>query len=337
MEHEQIRKTFRLTGNQKMGMRTSRSWKDGALTVLKTCMGFAQGESILILYDARNVSRAIAVRRAAENLGASKIYFERIAARPTREPPKNVGELMRANDVSTLCVDEKKTLLLGHSEARREACRSGARVGFVTQSLVRVPSEKELLAIQSRSNRIARMLERARRAKIFSDRNYELSLQFARGERSSLPLSSILKNKGDWGAVPDYAEAAISPLEETAEGDVYVDSIIGIGKSPNKIKITFEKGRIVSILDGAIATKLRKVINTDSSSNLLGELGIGANHLRKKIVGEFDDKKMLGSIHLGIGDNHTIGGKIISDVHIDCLVASPMLELDNKVVDFDQL
>jgi 2,5-dihydroxypyridine 5,6-dioxygenase len=45
-----------------------------------------------------------------------------------------------------------------------------------------------------------------------------------------------------------------------------------------------------------------------------------------------DDEGVLGSVHIGIGSNITLGGNIKAAVHYDLLMWKATLELDGEVI-----
>lgn len=306
----------------------------GALNILSTCMRIKKNETLLLICDPSSVKQSSYIKIAAAMLG-NDVVIERIGDKVTREPPERISNLMKERDISIFCVEERKTLLLGHSNARRDACQHGARIGFLTQSLYPVPSSRDLMKIRARSHRIASKLAKAREVKITSRPSYELRLTLSR-KRKPIVISSIIGKKGEWGAIPDYSEVAIAPLENRSHGSLIVDSVIGLGKQRGYLEIAFEKGRIISMTGDPFGRRLEEITSSDQGSAVLCELGAGMNHLRRKVIGEFDDKKKLGSLHIGLGDNHTIGGKNISKTHVDLLVEKPEIELDGKPLDLLQ-
>lgn len=307
---------------------------DGPLTVLETCMGLRRGECILVVFDRGHRGVVERFRRSARVLGADFATVEEAGG--GREPSERVTRSMERSDVIIFCVDEGRTLLYGHSDARASSCKRGARIGFLTQSLDSVPERTELRRIHERVARMASMLSASNSVLIRSGQG-RFALRAKVGRRA-LGLSSILTKKGSWGAVPDYAEAAVAPFESESEGEFCVDgTVVGIGPVSGSVVLKFSGGRLVSANDGGLPPRLLAESMTDEGASTLGELGFGANHLRNAFFGEFDDKKMLGSIHLGLGDNHTIGGTCRSAVHFDCLARSVQLELDGRSVDFSSL
>ncbi|MDA4112147.1 MAG: aminopeptidase, partial [Thaumarchaeota archaeon] len=203
---------------------------------------------------------------------------------------------------------------------------------FLTQPLDSTPDSQQLNSIRNRSHKLGNILEGASKITLLTEGDARLDVELA--GRKSLRLSSILSAPGSWGAVPDYAEAAVAPLETGANGNLRVNGmIVGLGKVDAPVDLKFESGRLVKIEGMRTASDFEKFLGDDPSARILCELGFGTNHLRKDVRGEFDDKKALGSAHVALGDNHTFGGENRSSLHIDCLVVRPTVLIDDKPFD----
>ena len=304
-------------------------------TLLVTCAGVKHGETVLIASDNVSDSRPGALGQTANRLGAT-VAYEVIPGPVTREPPENVATKMLENDVTLFCVNEPRTLLWGHADAKVAAIRKGGRVLFLTQPIESTPDPEALYAIRERSLRMADLLERSSEVLLVTGGSQKLELKLA--GRKALRLSSILTSAGSWGAIPDYAEAGVAPLEPGTNGDFRVDGIIvGLGKVPEPVDLHFEAGKLAKISDNAFGRKFDETLGKDPSARILCELGFGTNHLRKEIRGEFDDKKALGSVHIALGDNHTFGGENRSSLHIDCLATKPEIWVDARPLDMSQV
>jgi aminopeptidase len=308
----------------------------GAVTLLNICAGIKNGEKLVIVSD-RPEDRSLEILiQKARNFGAA-VSFEKISGPVTREPPAKAFALMLENDVVLFCVNEDRTLMWGHSDAKVEALARGGRVLFLTQSIDSTPGAESLEVIKSRSNRMAELLERSSKVTLLTGDNFRLELKLA--GRNALRLSSILQTPGSWGAVPDYAEAAVAPLENWSSGDFQVDAmIVGLGKAIIPVDLHFENGKLTGISDSPLGKKFEDFLGKyDSTARVLCELGFGTNHLRSEVRGEFDDKKALGSVHLAMGDNHTFGGENRSNIHIDCLATRPKILIDDRPFDIMKL
>ncbi|PSN97431.1 hypothetical protein B9Q11_04210 [Candidatus Marsarchaeota G2 archaeon ECH_B_SAG-F08] len=302
-------------------MDIARTALEGAKVIITYCLGVEKEEKSLIVYDEPNQEKARIIKKAFELLGYPS---------PTLSPYNRLQTI--EHDVVIFCVSERLTLALGHSDLKHEVCSRGGRVGFVTQPLENTPSVQEIERIAKRTKFLAEKLEKAEGLTI-STRGHSLRL-YTKG-RKPIAITSLIRNAGEWGALPDYAEVAIAPVEHESFGEFYVDClIVGLGKPENGLLITFENGRVASLKNGEIGRALERLISSDDDAHELAEVGFGTNHLRRTPKGEFDDKKILGSVHIALGDNHTIGGILRSKVHVDCLSINSEVWVSGKRVFF---
>lgn len=146
----------------------------------------------------------------------------------------------------------------------------------------------------------------------------------------------------DIGVVTDEAklsnlpagEVALAPLEDQAEGTVVFDLGFWNGVRIEELETRFEHGVCHPI--GArtgLETFAGVLANASGPANVIGELGIGLN----PAVGEpcgymLTDEKILGSIHIALGDNRMLGGTNESSLHWDLLVMQPTVTVDGVVL-----
>ncbi|MDP2749892.1 MAG: aminopeptidase, partial [Nanoarchaeota archaeon] len=137
---------------------------------------------------------------------------------------------------------------------------------------------------------------------------------------------------GSFGNLP-AGEASISPAENICSGLLVVDySIAGIGKLKEPVKIHIDHGFISEIKGGEQAKALAKML-ADVKSELaynIAELGIGTNDQAKITGSVLEDEKVIGTVHIGIGNNASYGGKIDVPIHIDCVISKPTVVVDGK-------
>ena len=307
----------------------------GARTVLATCAGLRKGEHLLLIKDADVNPDAEALARAAEKAGA-KVTVLRSRGAVGREPSGEIAGQMLRSDLTMFSVNEERTLIWGHSDAKLNALKKGRRVLFLTQAVETAPSESELRKIRERTNRLADIIERSSEITLVTGKGFRLELALA--GRKALRLSSLLSDPGSWGAVPDYAEAGVAPLETGSNGTFRVDGLImTLGKVTTPVDLRFESGRLVEINGGRMARDFDTLLGKDPSSRVLAELGFGTNHLRRDVRGEFDDKKGLGCVHIAMGDNHTFGGMNRAPLHVDCMATRPQVFIDGSKFDLESL
>jgi len=133
--------------------------------------------------------------------------------------------------------------------------------------------------------------------------------------------------------MPD-GEVAVSPIEETTEGTIIVDySMDGIGALKVPIRLDIERGRVANISGAQEAETLAKLVGkTGECGTNMAEFAIGTNPMARLIGNLMEDKKKEGTIHVALGDNRTLGGKIGCQIHLDGLVTSPTVKLDERTI-----
>lgn len=300
-----------------------------ALTLLQTCLGMVEAETLLIVCDKDHRGVLKPIRDAAQTIGVIRVHGLLYVDEQT------LSGVLPSYDVAIFCVSDQLTLTLGHSDARLEACRNGSRIAFLTQPLESTPPPTEILRVARATNTLRNRLKGAE--KLVVDTNgVQLTVDLT--GREPVALTSLITKPGSWGAIPDYAEVALAPIESSANGSFIADAcVVGLGLLTEKLTLRFEDGYVRTTGGGLTGRSLMRILAREPGSNLLGEIGFGTNAMRREFRGEFDDKKALGSVHLGLGDNHTIGGVNRSKVHLDCLAKACKLSIDGVPLDFQSL
>jgi leucyl aminopeptidase (aminopeptidase T) len=129
-------------------------------------------------------------------------------------------------------------------------------------------------------------------------------------------------------------EVSQMPRVNAAEGLIVVDGPIAhIGQPASPITIKVEKGRVVSVSGQCQqAVELRQIIETIENAGNIAEIGIGLNPMCRR-NGDFEEeKKARGYVHIAIGDNVFYGGDVHCAVHMDMVIHSPTVRLDQQLV-----
>jgi len=144
-----------------------------------------------------------------------------------------------------------------------------------------------------------------------------------------------------WATEPGQAaafsdgEVAMGPFEGSTEGTLIIDgpiSYMGKGWPDEPIKLTAKKGRIVSFEGGKWADRLRQWITTVENADNIAEFSIGINPKSRRTGDISEEKKGLGNVHIGLGENRYYGGNVDSRLHIDMVMYEPTYELDGRVI-----
>jgi len=305
----------------------------GARLCVETCMGVQPNEKVLIITDQAYMDQAQSIAATVYLFGADPLILTIPARRMyEKEPPRPVAEAMKASDVVLLTMPPLFAHFLYHTTARKEATAGGTRLANIWLSPENWDlTPEEIQETRRLSETIQGLLTRATRARLRTPGGTDLTLGLE--GREAIMLSSLLTKPGESGAIPDYAEAAIAPVEGTTEGVFRVDaSMLGVGLLKEPMTFIIRKGQLAEIRGGEEKVQLEELLGrADANARNIAELGIGTV-TRGKITGAVDDKRLFGTAHIAVGDNHSIGGVTRSNIHLDAVTVDAVLELDGKVI-----
>ena len=145
----------------------------------------------------------------------------------------------------------------------------------------------------------------------------------------------FVNNVYSLGSPPDI-EANISPIETSVSGSFIVDGSITlpeIGCLEETIKIDVNNGVIKQINASPYILKiLDDYFGGLKERKTIAELGIGFNPKAGLNGSMLFDEGALGFVHLGFGDNSTVGGNNRADTHIDFVLKPEVLTVDNTTL-----
>lgn len=146
-----------------------------------------------------------------------------------------------------------------------------------------------------------------------------------------------IANKPGMASAPPIFEAAVGPIEGTANGVIVGDAAVplpGIGVVNEKIVCTVEDGYITKVEGGDQAKILDETFKSfgDKSVYLVAEIGCGANSGSQISGRMLVDESVYGTIHMGIGNNVSFGGNNEAPSHIDLVMYEPTMVIDGKMI-----
>ncbi|MEW6070954.1 MAG: aminopeptidase, partial [Candidatus Thermoplasmatota archaeon] len=296
-----------------------------AKTVITKCMSVKKGERVLILVDTSKVSIGRALFEASREAKAESMLVKMLPRKSNNEePPQPIAEIMRYVDV-VIAVTE---FSLTHTEARRAATRSGARIATlpgITEEIfesLNVDYEE----IEKRMKKIYWGVRNCKQIKIETKLGTNVTLS-TDGREWVTEDTGICKEHGKLTNLP-AGEIFIAPNEGSANGTLIVDGSFG-KKLQNPIKIIIKEGYAEEAQDKEIEKLLSK---KGKLSRAVGEFGIGLNSKAKIIGFALQDKKALGTCHLCFGDNFAFGGKIKCDSYISAVIKEPTVKVDDRAI-----
>ncbi len=303
--------------------------KEAARVALKDCAGVKQGENVVIITDEPKRRIGLAFWEIACELGADAIFCE-IIPRKTNgaEPPRAVAALLKECDVFMIPTSKSMT----HTDARRASCKNGGR-GATLPSITEDTMKRTLRAdygkIRELTSRVAAKIQGAKEARVITALGTDIT--FSIEGRKCLEDTGIITEKGSSTNLP-AGEAYLAPVEGTARGRIVADgSCAGVGMINEPIVLEVSGGFATDITGGAEAKALIELTAPfGRDGRNIAELGIGTNDKAQLTGSALEDEKVMGTVHIALGDNISMGGKVSLQSHLDMIIKAPTLLIDGK-------
>ncbi len=172
------------------------------------------------------------------------------------------------------------------------------------------------------SLKIKKILDKIEKISIETPNGTKIS--FVKGKRKIKIDSGILTRKGSFGNLP-AGEVFFAPLENTAKGRLVIEWA-PTRKLESPLILNIQNGKVISI-EGTEHYKedLEKKLNEREENRNIAELGIGTNDKASKPDNILESEKILGTIHIALGDNSSFGGKVRTPFHQDFIFFEPTL------------
>jgi leucyl aminopeptidase (aminopeptidase T) len=304
---------------------------DNALdAVLVDCLGVKQGEDVLVVTDPATYDIGRALTRKARDLGAETVLAE-MSERESHgnEPAAPIAAAMLAADV----VIGPTSKSFSHTDARNKATERGVRIATmpqVTEDMLARTMSADFSQVRRLSAALAGRLSEGSEVRIKAPSGTDVT--FSIEGRKGIPDDGDLTARGAFGNLP-AGEGFIAPVEGLTNGVIAFDgSIWPIGKLTEPLVIEIANGYAQNI-SGNAAEEFRAVIEPyGREAFAIAELGIGTNDAATLTGNVLEDEKILGTIHVALGDNHSFGGTIRVSSHQDGIVLDPTVEIDGKLV-----
>lgn len=153
------------------------------------------------------------------------------------------------------------------------------------------------------------------------------SINFSIKGRKADADTGILTGVGAFGNLP-AGEAYLAPVEGTAQGTLVLDWA-PTRKLKNLVTLKVQDGKVVKVSgDEEFADDLRGKIEKNPLFGNIAELGIGTNDKASRPDNILETEKILGTIHIALGDNSGFGGKVSVPFHQDFIFFKPTVEVE---------
>ncbi len=190
--------------------------------------------------------------------------------------------------------------------------------------MIEGPMNVDWKSLARTTKRIAAAVNKAEAVEISTPNGTHLSFS-ARG-RKALADTGILTKPGSFGNLP-AGEVFLAPVEGSANGQLVIEwAPTRELESPVTLVV---KDGIVREVKGEedFAGLLGKKLKEREENRNVAEFGIGTNRMAKRPDNILESEKILGTIHIALGDNSTFGGSTKTPFHQDFVFFKPDVKL----------
>ncbi len=189
------------------------------------------------------------------------------------------------------------------------------------------PMDVDWPAMAGRTREIAKVLRKAEHVRIRTPEGTDIS--FSTRGRKVHADTGIITRPGAFGNLP-AGEVYLAPVEGTAEGRLVL-LWAPTRKLASPVAVTVKGGRAEDVegedeFAGELAGRLRE---RKENANI-AELGIGANPRASRPDNILESEKILGAVHIALGDNSSFGGTVRTPFHQDFVFFRPTVTLTTK-------
>jgi len=181
--------------------------------------------------------------------------------------------------------------------------------------------------LAKRTSTVAKVVNMAEIIEIKTPNGTHLSL--SKKGRKALPDTGILTKPGSFGNLP-AGEVYLAPLEGTASGRLVLEWA-PTRELQSPIALTVKNGYAVRVEgDEPYTETLKAKLDERRENRNIAELGIGTNDRAKRPDNILESEKILGTIHIALGDNSSFGGTVKAPFHQDFVFFRPTVVLVDK-------
>ncbi|TAL23766.1 MAG: peptidase [Nitrospirae bacterium] len=182
-------------------------------------------------------------------------------------------------------------------------------------------------ALAKKTRDIARIVNKAEQIEIKTPNGTHIS--FSKRSRKAEADTGILTRPGSFGNLP-AGEVYLAPMEGTANGKLVLEWAPTRPMS-SPVTLTIKGGMVEEVSgDEGYVHYLREKISERRENANIAELGIGTNNMARKPDNILESEKILGTIHIALGDNSSFGGNVSTPFHQDFVFFKPTVTLIDK-------
>ena len=304
---------------------------DGARTIIEQCLNVQDGEEVLVVNDGNDADLIDALFEVLDDRDVEATYIEyEEPENHGEEPPEKVAEAMKEADV----VIAPTIKSLSHTNARKEANKAGTRVATlptVSKEIWNSSLQADYDEVKRITEKVYDLLEEADEVRIETpsgtDLRFDVEIDTYHND------TGILHEAGAFGNLP---AGEPNGYPANMEGKLVFDHF---PFSPDAKKVEIRDSKVVALenKEGATTSELEKAFEDVPCSKKVAEFGFGTNPEATIIGNTLQDEKVLGTIHVALGDNCSYvpegdDRRNPCDIHWDSVCEKPTVWFDDKKI-----
>jgi leucyl aminopeptidase (aminopeptidase T) len=209
----------------------------------------------------------------------------------------------------------------------RVCCARYASMPLFDMSMLEGPLNINWRYLAKITKEIARKVNKAECIELKTENGSNLS--FSKKGRKALSDTGILTKPGAFGNLP-AGEAYLAPVEGSSHGRLVLEwAPTRELKSP--VTLIVKDGYVKDVLGSEeYSEQLREKLSERHENGNIAELGIGTNNRAKRPDNILESEKIMGTIHIALGDNSSFGGVVKTPFHQDFVFFKPTVTLIHK-------
>lgn len=214
-----------------------------------------------------------------------------------------------------------------HTNFRKLACHAGARFASLPHFDPEMFATSMTVDWHALAARTAKLVAAVNRAEwVYVECPNGTAMHICKKGRVAEGDDGLLTADGAFGNLP-AGEAYLAPLEGESHGTMVIEWG-PTAKLASPLTLTISDGQVVRIEgDDPLRQRLEAKFSENPHCRNLAELGIGTNDKASRPDNVLEAEKILGTIHLALGDNTGFGGTVAAPFHEDYVFYQPTVTL----------
>lgn len=270
--------------------------------------------------------RAVLGNATVDQLAAEGLLSRLLAKEASPAEQERAAELVQANKSAVadvvIAMSNNST---SHTRFRALVNSAGGRFASLPNfdpEMFFTSMQVDWHLLAARTARLAAAVNRAAVIEVTTPNGTRM--RFGKEGRTASGDDGLLTAPGSFGNLP-AGEVYLSPVEGTSEG-VMVLEYAPTRKLASPIKLTVREGNVVEVEgDEPHRLKLEQKFAENPKNRNIAELGIGTNDRAIRPDNILEAEKILGTIHIAMGDNSGFGGTVSTPFHEDYVFYRPTL------------